>query len=166
MGIVRYAPTAMNLQEISWHVISSAQTRSAIVHQTVEWMRSLADDTGPVGSSTGALYTPFISRYDQGEDIITHQAPHLLISTSPEGRTPAYQDAVIATAYLDLIAPVYQLGTCWSGIMKRAADHSPDVLALLGLKEGYIPHTVMMIGYPRILPERIPDRKAASITWG
>ncbi|PWR76321.1 nitroreductase family protein [Methanospirillum stamsii] len=165
LDIVRYAPTAMNLQEVRWHVISEQETKDEIISHTVNWMRKLISEERTGDFKAGELFSKFVERYDRGENIVTHNAPHLLVTHSPQEITTAFQDAVIATSYLDLIAPVFHLGTCWAGLIKRAADNSPDVLKSLGLPQDNIPHTIMMLGYPRLKPVNIPKRKPVSITW-
>lgn len=165
LDIVRYAPTAMNLQEIAWHVISDPETMEEVVRQTINWIRNLITEEYSADTGFRELYSQFVNRYDQGENIITYGAPHLLIVHAAIDNPTAFRDAVIATSYLDLIAPVFHLGTCWSGLIKKAADNSPEVMKSLELPKGHIPHTIMMLGYPRFTPVNIPSRNLAKITW-
>lgn len=165
LDCVRYAPTALNLQTVRWHIIYDKACVRMIAQLTVAWMREMAQQNR-LGMTGADPYFPYlISRWDEGIDMISHDAPHLLIAYSGNDSHNAYTDAVIATSYLDLIVPVFGLGTCWAGIINRAAKYAPDVLHAMDIPEGNTPQTVMMFGYPKYKQLRIPQRDAVKITW-
>lgn len=163
--IIRYAPSAMNLQTVHWQVIYDTRTVQTIASAIISWMNRMIDEKRLDDFAIGSSF-PFITgEWEKGRDLITHRAPHLLISYARPDELTASTDAIIATSYLDLIAPVFELGTCWTGIIKRAAEWSPEVQAALNLPPGTQPQTALLIGYPLYRQYSVPERESARIRW-
>ncbi len=163
--IVRYAPSAMNLQTVLWQVIYDTEDVRMIGSTIISWMNRMRDEQRLQEFVIGSSFPYIIDEWKKGRDLITHGAPHLLITYArPEVYTAA-TDAVIATSYLDLIAPVFHLGSCWAGVIRLAAEQSPEVLAAMDLPSGTLPQTALLIGYPALRPYTIPNRKPASVRW-
>jgi len=163
--IVRYAPSAMNLQTVSWQVIYETEDVRTIGSTIISWMSRIIDEQRLQEFVIGSSFPYITHEWKKGRDLITHGAPHLLITYArPEGYTAA-TDAVIATSYLDLIAPVFHLGTCWAGVIRLAAERSPEVLAAMDLPLDTLPQTALLIGYPALRPYTIPYRKPAFVRW-
>lgn len=163
--IIRYTPSAMNLQTVHWQVIYDTRVVKSIGSAIISWMNRMIEEQRLHEFAIGSSF-PYITReYEKGRDLITHGAPHLLITYSKVSEQTAPIDAIIATSYLDLIAPVYSLGSCWAGIIKRAAEWSPEVMSAMDLPEGTIPQTVLLIGYPALQQYAIPKRDPARVRW-
>ncbi|MDX8550778.1 nitroreductase family protein [Methanospirillum sp. J.3.6.1-F.2.7.3] len=165
LDIVRYAPSAMNLQTVRWQVIYETKVIRNIAQEIISWMNLMITEQRLHEFAIGTSFPYITSEWEKGRDLITHGAPHLLLTYSGNDELTATTDAIIATSYLDLIAPVFNLGSCWTGILKRAADWSPDVLALLDLPEGSIPQTALLIGHPAFIQYSIPERKPVKVRW-
>jgi hypothetical protein len=75
----------------------------------------------------------------KGRDLITHGQPHLLITYARPEVLHCCNEAVIATSYLDLIAPVFHLGSA-GRVIRLAAEQSPEVLAAMDLPLELMPH--------------------------
>lgn len=163
--IIRYAPSAMNLQTVHWQVVYETKSVQTIASAVISWMNRMINEQRLEDFAIGSSF-PFITgEWEKGRDLITHGAPHLLISYAGPDELTASTDAIIATSSLDLIAPVYDLGTCWTGIVKRAAEWSPEVLAALDLPFGTQPQTALLIGYPLYRQYSVPERESARIRW-
>ncbi|MBT4363494.1 MAG: nitroreductase, partial [Desulfobacteraceae bacterium] len=74
-------------------------------------------------------------------------------------------DPVIALAYLELAAPVQGLGTCWAGLMNSAMVNSSKIRSSVGIPEDYPYFYPMMLGYPRFMFYRLPERNQSKIIW-
>jgi nitroreductase/ferredoxin len=165
LDIVRYSPSAMNLQTVRWQVIYDPKVVRNIAQEIISWMNQMITEQRLHEFAIGSSFPHITREWEKGRDLITHGAPHLLITYSGKDELTATSDAIITTSYLDLIAPVYNLGSCWTGILKRAADWSPDVLALLDLPEGSMLQTALLIGYPAFNQHAVPKRKPVKVRW-
>lgn len=163
--LIRYAPSAMNLQTVHWQVIYETRTVQTIASTVISWMNRMIDEQRLGDFAIGSSFPYITGEWKKGRDLITHGAPHLLISYAGPDKLTASTDAIIATSSLDLIAPVYDLGTCWTGIVKRAAEWSPEVLDALNLPPGTHPQTALLIGYPFYRQYSVPERESARIRW-
>lgn len=163
--IVRYAPSAMNLQTVHWQVIYDTSIVGSVGSAIISWMNRMIEEQRLHEFVIGSSF-PYITReWEKGRDLITHGAPHLLMTYSGASDPTAPTDAIIATSYLELTSMAYGLGTCWAGIIKRAAEWSPEVRSVMDLPEGTIPQTVLLIGYPALRHYAIPSREPARIRW-
>ena len=74
-------------------------------------------------------------------------------------------DLTVALSYLDLLAPVMGLGTCWAGLLQKAILYSPSLKESLGVPPAHRYHYPMMLGYPNVKFYRLPERKPPKITF-
>jgi nitroreductase len=113
-----------------------------------------------------AMYLSTIIRaWNAGADIICRRAPHLIITHAPEQDPVAPLNSAIALTYLELAAPAFGLGACWAGYFDIAAKLWPPIKQSLGLLEGHVTCSTMMVGYPKYKYHRLPLRNEARITW-
>lgn len=161
--IIRYAPTGMNGQSVSWLVMQDPEEVRAFIGRVIEWARKVVKEQ-PAHPLSPVL-PMIISEWDQGTDRVCHGAPHLVFTHSHKDNPVGFIDSVIAMTHLDLAAPVFGLGTCWAGIAHIALDSSPGLMQSIGLPAGHKTHYAMMIGYPRYQFRSIPPRNAANVTW-
>jgi nitroreductase/ferredoxin len=161
--IARYAPSASNSQLVEWIVLTDRNRIAGLAEQTVEWMRELAKE-GP-----SALYAPYIipmvKAWDAGQDRILRNAPALVLAMAPIEAFYGTVDLAIALSYLDLIAPITGLSTCWAGVLHRAMGKNPSIREYVGIPETHPHYYPMMIGYPKYPYHRLPERKPPKITW-
>lgn len=161
--IARYAPTGGNTQEVSWTVFYNRDDLVTIAGLTIDWMREAVETPPPEGAAP--YYPLLISAWDAGLEVITRNAPVLLIASCPGGRRNSMVDLSIALAYLELAALPLGLGTCWAGLVQAALLHSAELQAFIGLPEDHTAHYPMMLGFPKYRYHRLPERKAPPITW-
>ena len=158
LDIVRYAPTGMNSQSISWKVILDEQEVQFLSLAVVEWLRTL--EGSPVPGVKGAL-----KAWEMGRDPILRKAPGLVVAHGAANDPAAGTSATIALATLELVAPSFGLGTCWTGFLHMAAASSPEVLGSLALPVGHRMCGGLMIGYPEFEYARVPARRPARVIW-
>lgn len=161
--IIRYAPSGMNGQSVSWTVMEKPGGVEALVGGTIQWARSIVK-TQP-DHVLAPILPMMIGAYDQGIDRVCHGAPHLVIAHGPRGNPVGYTDAIIALTHFDLAAPVFGLGTCWAGILTIALWDSPEMAASAGVPDDHAVHYAMMTGYPKYPCKRVPPRNEARVDW-
>jgi nitroreductase/Pyruvate/2-oxoacid:ferredoxin oxidoreductase delta subunit len=162
-AIIRYAPTGMNGQSVHWIVIESPEEVRRLSGLAIEWMRDLVKNQPdhPFAPVAGKI----IRAWEHGADPICRGAPRLVIAHGRKDNPVGFVDAVIAMTHLDLVAPVFGLGTCWAGFMQIALDASPDLKREVGIPDDHTSHYAMMLGYPKYRFFRVPKRDAAKVTW-
>lgn len=159
LDIVRYAPTGMNSQTISWKVILDEQEVQFLSLAVIEWMLTLDGDQ--VHGIKGML-----KAWEMGRDPVLRKAPALIVAHGAADDPMASASATIALANLDLAALPFGLGACWAGFLHQAALSSYEVATALGLPPGHRMYGGMMIGYPEFEYVRIPTRNPAQVIWG
>jgi nitroreductase/NAD-dependent dihydropyrimidine dehydrogenase PreA subunit len=162
MDIVRFAPSGRNRQDVQWLVIHDTRELRRLTQIAMEWL------------SEGSAGTKFAERFDvpgmlrawgKGQDPLLLHAPHLVLAHVAPGNAVARTNAIIALAHLDVMAPAFQIGTCWAGIFMLAVDCCQRLNSELGLPPGQVPVHSLMLGYPAIRYQRPPKRNAARIIW-
>lgn len=163
MGIVRYAPTAVNLQQVKWVIVHDPDKTRELARLSVDWMRHLIETDAPMADMLGA--TAAIEAWENGADTIFRHAPHLAAVYAPDDNSFAEKDAMIALSYLDLTLPSFGLGGFWTGYFKFAADAWPPILKELGIPEGHHIVYALAFGYQKYPVTGIPARKQPDILW-
>lgn len=149
----RFAPTASNSQKVYWIACADPAKTRAVASLGAEWLR-------------GSKYlNKLVDMWDQGQDVVMREAPAFAAAYSPVDYAWGAVDCSIALSYLELAAAAEGLGTCWAGLLTRAAqDHAP-LAALLGIPAEHVVHGGLMLGYPKYRYRLIPPRNEARVTW-
>jgi nitroreductase/Pyruvate/2-oxoacid:ferredoxin oxidoreductase delta subunit len=158
----RYAASGGNSQPVKWLVIYDSAEVKDIAGLTIDWMRVIQNTAHPLAP----YVPPIISKWDDGVDLICHNAPHLVFAHIPyfeEIDDPT--DAIIAMTHFDIVAPSYGLGTCWAGFVQMAAATHKPLIDALALPEGRKTVCPMMFGYPLYMISSIPRRNPVEIIW-
>lgn len=153
LDTARWAPSASNVQPVRWTAVMQRKDVVYLAGRTAEWMRKT--NNAPI----------YLGAWDRGKDMILRGAPHLLVACAPAQSVWGPADCAIALTYVELAAQTNGLGTCWAGLMTRAADSDPEIGRFLGLATGQKIYGAVMIGYPQYRYRRIPSRNAALVTW-
>lgn len=159
----RYAPTAGNSQRVSWQVVTDREIISRAAELTAAYLKQVID-TRPRGSYP-VYYPAMVAGHRAGRDPIMRQAPALLVASSPPMASNGMVDVSLALAYLELMAPVLGLGTCWAGLVGTALVHDPKVRQLLGVPDDQAHFYSMLLGYPKYRYQRMPERRPPVIGW-
>jgi nitroreductase len=91
---------------------------------------------------------------------VFYNAPCVVIIVAPLKGATIAQDCGLLAAYFMLSAASKGLGTCW--IAQGAEARDPELLAELGLPDGYRMWAPIILGYPKMIPP-MPDRKEPDI---
>ena len=161
IDIARYAASGGNGQPVKWMVICDPAIVARIAGLTIDWMRTIQNTSHPL-----APYVPvIISAWDNGSDLICHNAPHLLLAHIPDEPIDDPTEAIIALTHFDIAAPSFCIGTCWAGFVKMALDNYKPMQELLSIPEGRKAACPMLFGYSTYKITSIPRRNPVDITW-
>lgn len=149
----RWAHSAVNTQPVRWTVVYDTSRVRHLAGLLAEWMRKQG------------LVPHYVAAWDQGKDTMLRGAPHLVVAAASADYPWAQVDSVIALTYLELAARVHGVGTCWAGILTRAAASDPAVVECLEIEAGLKLCGAVMIGYPEYRYHRIPKRNPAVLKW-
>ena len=158
-----YAPTAGNSQMVEWMVLTDKARIKEMACLTIDFLRQVLKDPRAAAASP---YLPMIvSAWDEGYDSVLRDAPALIIASAPKEAMNGMVDLTLALSYLDLLAPVLGLGTCWAGLLQGALVSSPAIKRMLGIPETHPHHYPLMVGYPDVKYYRVPERRMPKITF-
>jgi nitroreductase/NAD-dependent dihydropyrimidine dehydrogenase PreA subunit len=161
--IARYAPTGGNSQLVEWLVVTDRSRIRSLAEKTVAWMRHAIEQ------DTQDMLPPYFSKmvvaWDAGHDAILRNAPALVVASAPQAAANGMVDLTLALSYLELAAPTLGLGTCWAGLLCRALSFSPSLKEAIGLSVNHPHYYPMMLGYPRVKYQRLPERKTPRIRF-
>jgi nitroreductase/Pyruvate/2-oxoacid:ferredoxin oxidoreductase delta subunit len=161
IDVARYAASGGNGQPVKWIVVHEPSEVKHIAGLTIDWMRTIRNTSHPLADFVPAI----ISTWDNGLDLICHNAPHLLLAHVPVVPIDDPTEAIIAMTHFDIAAPSFGIGTCWAGFVKMAMDNYKPLRDLLSLPEGRKAACPMLFGYSSYKITSIPRRNPADITW-
>jgi nitroreductase/NAD-dependent dihydropyrimidine dehydrogenase PreA subunit len=161
--IARYAPTGSNSQLVEWLVVDDKSKIKEFAGLTIDYYRRLLKEE-PQAAAYASLPRA-IAAWDAGYDAVLRNAPAVVVASAPQEAFNGMIDVTLALSYLDLMAPVFGLGTCWAGMLQRALRFAPPVKEALGVPAGHPHHYPMMLGYPKVKYYRLPERKPPKITY-
>ncbi len=164
VDMAHYAPTGHNRQPVCWLVVENPDEVRLIAGLTVDWMRLLVKET-PDAPET-LIRKRIAKAWDLGMDYICHHAPHLVIAHELEREGFDAQDSIIALTHLDLAAAALNLGACWAGLAKQAANAYAPLRRTLDIPKDHQVIGALMIGYPKFQYQRLPLRNEANVRWG
>ena len=159
----RFAPSGHNRQPVSWIVVSGRDKISLLASAVIEWMRNAVAGGHPAAARLG--FEGLVRRWDQGDDQICRNAPHLLLAHGPQSDTIAPGSCIIAVTYLQLAAAGLGLGTCWAGYVMIAMGLEPAFAKLIGLPEGQQVYGATLLGHARYKYHAIPARNELRVEW-
>jgi len=161
--IARYAPSASNAQPVEWIVYTNKEKIRHLAQLTIDWMRDTLEKE-PAGET--ASYLPLIvAGWDMGYDAVLRNAPALIVASAHKTAGSGMVDVSLAMSYLDLMAPMMGLGTCWAGLLQNAIKAWKPITAALAIPEEYVHHYPMILGYAKTKYHRLPERQQPKITW-
>ena len=152
--VMRYAPTAKNMNHIGWHVTRTYEATRHLAGLTATWI-----------SQVGYLPTA-MDAFSAGGDLVLHGAPHVAYCVSPMEDLMPWTDGAIAATTLDLIATARGIGTCWAGIFMKAAGTHVPLQQALRLPQGTGVVGALMLGLPAERFHKVPPHLGqADVTW-
>ncbi len=163
LDTARYAPSGHNSQPLSWTVITGRDPVRRLAGLTADWMESVLQANPEMGKSLN--FDRITANWKLGMDVISRDAPHLLLCHADQANVIAPSAATIALAYLELAAHASGIGACWSGYTQYAAANFPPLREQLALPAGHVTLGAMLLGRPKYRYHRIPVRKEPGVEW-
>ncbi len=106
-----------------------------------------------------------MAAWNAGEERICRGAPHIIICHGDKDYNMGAEDGALALGYLELYAPILDLGACWGGYFYSAVNRHPALFNALGLPQGHRAYGAVMVGYPQLKYQRLPIRKKPKVFW-
>lgn len=125
------------------------------------WRWRPLNGAGPTGR-----HPELVKLYDKGVDLLTCNAPCVIVGWSPLDALNPCVDTVIAMTTVELLLVKRGLGSCWGGYLRQVSDVSPELRARLHVPEGARVQCALMVGWPQgeHYPN-IPWKPSASVQW-
>jgi nitroreductase/NAD-dependent dihydropyrimidine dehydrogenase PreA subunit len=163
LDIARFAPSGCNAQPVHWLVIHDSGKVRKIADLVVGGLRHRIDQE-PI-SPLAVVLSRLVEAWDEGADVVTRGAPHLILAHAQEADPLAPSACTIAQTYLELAASAHGLGACWMGLVDMTANDWPPLREFLALPGGHLVLASMAIGNPKFQYVRIPPREPLRVTW-
>lgn len=164
MEMVRFAPTAGNVQDVQWIIVNGREKINEFVDITVQRMKAVLAGNPELQESL-SIWSMYVSEWEKGNDRIFRDAPHLAVVHGPILGPLGRINGVIAASYLEIAAPAFGIGTCWAGIFQIISESSEELKKGLAIPEGNYIAGALMFGYPEYKIQRIPRRLPAKVRW-
>ncbi|WDP88787.1 MAG: nitroreductase family protein [Desulfobacter sp.] len=161
--LASFAPSGHNCQPVHWRILNGQDLVREHAAMVIDWMK-LTKKENPELAKLLHL-DMIIGAWKFKIDIVTRNAPTLILAQGHEANPMAPPACTIAMTYLDLAAQSFGVGTCWCGYFLRAATVYPPLAEKLGKNDGLLTHAVMMAGYPKFKYHRMPPRNTPKISW-
>ena len=149
-----YAPSGKNRHANRWTVVYGPERTAAVRERALRHCR----ETGEA---------PELVRFaEKGLDLLTCNAPVIIIGWSPDDCLNPCVDTAIAMEIADLLLVSRGFGTCWGGYLRQITGHCPELKEMLGIPDGCSMQCCMMVGRPDgVSFPNIPTRPAPDIFW-
>jgi len=176
----RFAPSGMNQQTTRFVVIQDKTVINKISEITYlifsKWIRLLKNPfirkIAPLAGKEARgmirvldeleIYT---RAYENGDDIILHHAPLLIIFHGEDGFAFSDINAVLAFHNASLISWGLGLGCFISGLVIAACKKDKRIPRLLSIPENHQVYGALVIGYPRFNYRNWIERRPPQIKW-
>ena len=163
LEIARYAPSGSNTQGISYLIIENRNKLRKISDIVVDWIRELIQKYPELPRRS--RFEEIVGMHEAGQDIILRGAPQLIIATAAKELMSAQTTTCYTFEYVELYAPTLGLGTCWAGYVQSCAQQYPPLVEFLNIPEDKQVSGAIMVGYPKYVYHRLPDRDPLDVTW-
>lgn len=153
----RYSPTATNLQNVRYTVLSG-KTMEEFERTSIAKLRRVIGLAKPF--SPEARTTHF------DDDFLFHHAPVAILVSAKKNvmdHFGADVNGAFATAHMETQAESMGLGVLISGFTIICMKLSRKARRIIGLERGEKPVACLVIGHPVMKYRRIPPRKAARV---
>ena len=170
-----YIPTGCNYNSLHFSFVESKTVMDKIRCYTIEKLLKIISNK--FTSKYAGKFVRFKKVFEQGEDIIYRNAPHMVVVSASVKAPCANVDPIIALSYIELYAQSLGLGTCWCGFAQACFRIMPKLSSVLEIPDGYKPVYAMLLGKPAVnyhrtvLPEKFPiseirDTKISEMSIG
>lgn len=154
LDLAEYAPSGKNAHLHRWTVLYGLEETEKVTQMALDF----AQRTGEAKE--------LIKIRAAGTNLLTCDAPCVILAWSPDGALNPVADPALALALVELQLNRAGLATCWGGYLKQIAQADRALSAYLGIPEGSNLRCALMVGYAQ--GERypnLPPRPRAEICW-
>jgi nitroreductase/NAD-dependent dihydropyrimidine dehydrogenase PreA subunit len=149
VDLMQYAPTASNLRFEKYAIVSDREKLNLLSDMVIDTVLNTLGMRAQYGES-------FEARKKDYENILFHDAPHVIFVSSMLDMQFADHNIGIIITYGRLAAQSLGLGTCWNGFINIASQHNKKIMKIVGIRGKRM--GAFMIGYPNINFKRAPPR--------
>ena len=158
-----HAPTAINNMKVLFTVIDDKEVMGKYRNEIYKGIQRAVDkeEISPEMEFFSSIADKW---FQEKNDIIFRQAPHMLIASAPKECSSPEVNAVIALSYFDLLAAAMGVGTLWCGMAARAIENIvPEMLTKLRIPKDHKIGYVMVFGKPSVKYYRTVQREPVNI---
>jgi len=162
-----YIPTGCNYNGLHFSIIESKSAMDTIREYVRKKLLKLISNK--ITNKYAGKFAKYKKAFENGEDIIFRNAPHLIVVSSSIHAPCANVDPIIALSYIELYAQSLGLGTCWCGFAQACFKLMPSLAKMVSIPDGYKPVYAMLLGYPSVeykrgvLPQKFPIAEIKNI---
>ncbi|WPC39934.1 nitroreductase family protein [Clostridium sp. JS66] len=157
--IAHFAPTASNLQGISYMIIDDKEVIKLAAEASMNWLQN-----HPLYKR--AFFGMIKTYKETGINNILRNAPSIILAMSNKRFRLGRENTILSLSYLELFAPSLGLGSCWAGVFERCAlDESSPIPEIFKVPEGKKITGIVMVGYPRYKFNRLTDRNPLDVAF-
>jgi nitroreductase/NAD-dependent dihydropyrimidine dehydrogenase PreA subunit len=178
----RFAPTGGNLQPFRFSVVQTPKVLQSIKDMMADMVIKHAQELETVlkekvkkGESLSVQdriqrnYIDSMRRMakanKEGVDKMLWGAPVLISLHAPPEFETAEVNAGLAGMQMALMAEALGLGTCYIGLVDRAANTVPEIKTAMKIQEDRPVCLAFVTGYPDVDFHKLVSRKSARVTW-
>jgi len=182
LDLARFSPTASNTMDVGYIVITDRELIKKIGQDIFRLGFRLTKILGKpwgrplfwllqalTGSRTLDTYLARFDLYQQwtttGRNLITHNAPVLIVIHGPKKGRFTRENCAIAAANITNYAHAKGLGACYIGLISLAMDRSKKLTARLGVPQDRRGYLALTLGRPVHHYRQVPIRPLASVDW-
>ena len=154
LDIAEYAPSGKNAHQHHWTVLYGLEETEKVTEMALDF-----------SARTGNA-KELIKIKAAGTNLLTCDAPCVIIGWSPDDALNPVADTVLALSLVELQLNEAGLGTCWGGYLRQIADADAELRTYLGIPEGANMRCALMVGYAKgeNYPN-LPHRPKAVANW-
>lgn len=154
LDVAKMTPSAKNQQPTNWVVVSGKEKTDHLMDLVLDWTKE--NNASP----------EIKAEYDAGNNVVTLDAPSLLISYGSKKTISPQIDCIIALTTAELLLQAKGIGTCHCGYLRRISNASAEITKYLGIPEGYEIFGILAMGYADNEEYlTLPERNTPEVNW-
>ena len=154
LDLAEYAPSGKNAHAHRWTVLYGLEETQKVTEMALDF-----------SARTGEA-KELIKIRAAGTNLLTCDAPCVIIAWSPDDALNPVADPVVAMTLVELQLNRAGIATCWGGYLKQIAQADPSLREYLGIPEGCNLRCALMAGFAKgeNYPNQ-PPRPRANVRW-
>lgn len=154
IDLTEYAPSGKNAHVHRWTILYGPEQTEKVTELALDF-----------AARTGVA-KELIKIKAAGTNLLTCDAPCVILAWSPDNAINPVADPVLAMALVELQLNRQGISTCWGGYLVQVAQADRSLSGYLGIPEGCNLRCALMVGYAKgeNYPNQ-PPRPGAGIRW-